>query len=413
MMRRSHLWACLTVALTVSGGSSFGQTGGPLKFVFGGNVAGASKVAPGDGYTKERGYGFEGEASVKVAEGVLTSSEPFYFSAAVPEGNYRVTLRVGSPAVPTDLTVKAELRRLMVEKIHIEAGKAEKVMFVVNVRRPTYDGGTVRLKAPRETVDEAWAWDEKLTLEFNGARPNIQAIEIEKVNVPTVYLLGDSTVCDQSKEPWNSWGQMFTRFFKDDVAIANHAQSGESVASSLGAKRFEKVFAEMKPGDYLFMQFGHNDMKDTKPDALETYKANYKSIIEKTKAKGGTPVIVSSMERKSGVTNNTLQAYPAAAEEVARANGAAFIDLHAMSQQLYKGLGSDLNSAFQDGTHHNNFGSYLISKLVLEGVRRNNLDLSKHIREGVPAFDPSRPDKAADFAVPASPAFSMQRPLGD
>jgi hypothetical protein len=93
--------------------------------------------------------------------------------------------------------------------------------------------------------------------------------------------------------------------------------------------------------------------------------------------------------------------------------GAVYIDLHSMSQVLYKSLGSELNSIFQDGTHHNNFGSYEISKLVLEGVRQAKLDLVKYIKEDVGAFDPTRPDRAADFAVPASPVSTSQKPLGD
>jgi lysophospholipase L1-like esterase len=417
MARRTRQWkmglALATVVLASSAAATRGaDAGSPLKFAFA-DKPGHTLVTPDVKYSREKGYGFEEGAQVRMNGGVLTANKPFFFSAVVPEGNYRVTLTVGSPTEATDLTVKAELRRLMVEKVHLDAGKNGQVRFTVNVRTPRYEGGQVRLKGTRETVDEAWAWDEKLTLELNGAHPNIQAIEIEKVDVPTVFILGDSTVCDQGKEPWNSWGQMFTRFFKEDVAVSNNAESGETVASSLGAHRFDKVYSLLKPGDYVLFQFGHNDMKDNKPGALDTYKANYKKIIETVKAKGATPVVISSMERKSGVEKSTLAGYPEAAEEVAKAGGAAFIDLHGMSQQLYKALGADLGKAFQDGTHHNNFGSYEISKLVLEGVRQNKLDLAKHIREDVGSFDPSKPDDPAQFAVPASPGFSNQRPLGD
>ena len=94
------------------------------------------------------------------------------------------------------------------------------------------DGDQVHLK-PREKTNEWWAWDDKLTLEFNGTHPALRSLEIEKADVPTVFLLGDSTVCDQPAEPWNSWGQMLPRFFKPEVAIANHAESGETIANSL------------------------------------------------------------------------------------------------------------------------------------------------------------------------------------
>ena len=146
------------------------------------------------------------------------------------------------------------------------------------------------------------AWDDKLTLEFNDKRPCVCGIEITKADdVPTVFLLGDSTVCDQPKEPWNSWGQMLPRFFKPDVAVANHAESGESIRGSLGAGRFDKVYSLLKKGDYLFLQFGHNDMKDRDPNALATYKANLKRIVAETRKRGATPVLVTSMERKGGI----------------------------------------------------------------------------------------------------------------
>lgn len=374
---------------------------------------GAMAVAPGVLFSKEKGFGFESGAQLRVVDGALTSDKPFYFSAVVPEGNYRVTVSSKAGDAPSDLTIKAELRRLMVKELHINAGQSRTVTFTVNVRTPKYDGGSVRLKGARESVEEAWAWDEKLTLEVNGTRPSIQSIQIDKVDVPTVYLLGDSTVCDQPHEPWNSWGQMFTRFFKDDIAISNQAESGETIASSLAAHRFDKVYASLKPGDYLFMQFGHNDMKDKKPNALETYKADYKKIIETVKAKGALPVIVSSMERKNGIEKDTLGGYPDGAMSAAKEENVPFIDLHAMSKVFYKALGPDLDKAFQDGTHHNNFGSYEISALVLEGVRANVPELAKHIKEDVPAFDPAKPDNPDDFRLPASPDYSKQKPLGE
>ena len=165
-----------------------------------------------------------------------------------------------------------------------------------------------KLKAPRETTTEIWALGRQndFGIQWRRHQLHCRLVEIEKVDVPTVYILGDSTVCDQPAEPWNSWGQMLPRFFKPEVAIANYAESGETIASSLGAKRFDKVFSLMKKGDYLLIQFGTNDMKDKKPDARETYQANLKKIVERTRALGGTPVLITSMERKNGVNQDTL-----------------------------------------------------------------------------------------------------------
>jgi lysophospholipase L1-like esterase len=301
----------------------------------------------------------------------------------------------------------------MLEEVHTRAGEFKTRTFIVNVRTPAIPGGDrVRLKQ-RERENEMVAWDDKLTLEFNGDHPSLATLEIAPTNVPTVYLLGDSTVCDQPREPWNSWGQMLTRFFGPGVAVANHSQSGESIRSSLGANRFDKVFSLIKPGDYLFLQFGHNDMKDRAPDALATYESNLKMIVEQTREKGATPVLVTSMERKAGVNSPTLQGYPDTVCDVAREDDVALIDLNDMSLQLYRALGEDLDRAFQDGTHHNAYGSYQLAQCVVEGIRTSGLPLAKLLAEDVVPFDPAQPDPVAAFGLPASPDMSELKPEGN
>ena len=221
------------------------------KFNFGGKAeAGWTQVSPTTAYSDQAGYGFEpGATPTAVGNDALGANQPFYFSVKEPEGNYQVTVTFGSASAPSDNTVKAELRRLMLEKIHTDAGQFVTRSFVVNVRVPQFPGGQVRLKAPRETTQEARAWDDKLTIEFNhdDANSAVSKVEIQKVDVPTIYILGDSTVCDQSGEPFNSWGQMLPRWFGPGVAIANHAESGDTLASSIGEKRFAKFIACSNP----------------------------------------------------------------------------------------------------------------------------------------------------------------------
>src|SRR5437763_1413299 len=255
MMRELLLF---TIILSASAATLDAQTS--LKFDFGAgkNVAGRTRVQAADIYSKDRGFGFEPGADIvcsasggKAGSGYCGSNKPFYFSAAVPEGNYKVTINFGSKTDASMTTVKAELRRLMLEKVETQKGKFATESFIVNVRTPLIAGvGEVKLK-DRERTTEWPAWDEKLTLEFNNSHPIVDSIDIERVDVPTIFLLGDSTVCDQPLEPYASWGQMLTRFFGGGVAIANHAESGESLRSSLGAKRLEKVLSLIKPGDYL------------------------------------------------------------------------------------------------------------------------------------------------------------------
>jgi len=388
----------------------------PAKFVFG-SVAepGWVQVAPTNLYSVEAGYGFEPGADVSVPDNGkgVTSEKPFYFSAKLPEGNYKVTAIFTSAAGGPVVTVKAELRRLMLEKVAVAPDKKTVRTFIVNLRTPEIgETNHVHLKT-REQTTEIWDWDEKLTLEFNGTHPCLRALEIEKADVPTLFILGDSTVCDQPAEPWNSWGQMLPRFFKPEIAVANHAESGESIASSLGAKRFDKVFSLMQPADYLFIQYGHNDQKDKRPDALETYKTNLVKIVARTRSLGGTPVLVTSMERKSGVEQATLAGYPDAVREVAKAENCALIDLNVMSRTFYRALRENVGQAFQDGTHHNNYGSYELAKCVVEGIQQDKLPLAKFIVDDFGDFDPAKPDAFATFAMPASPTASKEKPLGN
>ena len=169
---------------------------------------------------------------------------PFYVSLQVPtEGNYKVTVTLGDPNQESTTIVKAELRRLMLEQIHTAPGESITRTFLVNVRTPKIsDTLQVRLK-PRETTSEAWAWDRRLTLGFTGTHPAVRSIEIGKApaSLPTLYIAGDSTSTDQGTEPFNSWGQMLTRFFKPEITVANHGESGESLTSFFNAHRLDKT----------------------------------------------------------------------------------------------------------------------------------------------------------------------------
>lgn len=404
-----------------------------LKFDFGpGKVRrGYTQVLATSVYTKEQGYGFEPGADVTCFDrggddlrgDLCTSDKPFFFSVALPEGNYSVTVTFGDRANDTATTVKAELRRLMVEEARTARGHFETRTFTVNVRRPQIStGGEVKLK-DRERTTEAWAWDEKLTLEFNNTRPSVCAVEIERADdVPTLFLLGDSTVCDQPREPYDSWGQMLTRFLKPGIAVANHAESGESLRSSLGARRLDKVLSLMRPGDYLFIQYGHNDEKEKGEGVgpFTTYKASLKRFVEAARSRGATPVLVTPMHRRtfdaSGHITDSHGDYDDAVRQVAAEEKVELIDLHAMSKPFYEALGPvESLKAFapNDGTHHNNYGSYELARCIVRGIRAGVPGLVKYLVSDVPPFDPARPDSIESFKVPASPLITDVKPLGN
>jgi lysophospholipase L1-like esterase len=364
-------------------------------------------------YSPKIGYGFEPGVTLQDGIDGLSSNEPFYFSAKLPEGNYRVRATFAASKSPRPISIKAELRRLMIHNQKVSTDGPTVCEFTVNIRRPEYAGGMVRLKA-REKEKEMWAWDENLALEFNTSGTVLSTLEIEpEPEAITVYLAGDSTVTDQPLEPWNSWGQMLPVFFKHGVAIANHANSGESTASSRGAKRFDKIFSEIKPGDYLFVQFGHNDMKSKDPDALDYYRSQLEKIVQETRRTGANPVLVTSMERKAGMHEPTLKGYPQTVRNVAKELDVPLVDLNAQSVVLYEALGDNLDKAFQDGTHHTNYGSYLFAKAVVQSIRDLKLDLAQHIVADFTGFDPHRPDPFDTVSIPASPRFDLTQPAGN
>lgn len=391
-----------------------GQQQTSFRFNFGGLASRrAISVSPSDLYTNSAAYGFEPGAVIAAGNGCITATNPFYFSVKLPEGNYLVTVTLGDQATASATTIKAELRRLALYHIQTAPGKFVTRRFIVNLRRPEIAGGGIVHLKPREKAEESWDWDDKLTLEFNDTHPCLRALTIVPAKVPTVYLLGDSTVCDQPSEPWNSWGQMLPVFFTPKVAIANHSESGETVADSLAGNRFKKVFSLMKSGDYLFIQFGHNDMKNKKPDALEKYRADLKQVVDETRAKGGTPVLVTSMERKPGINGPTLEGYPDAMRKVAQQEQCALIDLNAMSLVFYKALGTNLDKAFVDATHHDSYGSYELAQCVVDGIRQDHLPLAKYIVNDFKGFDPAHPDSLDTFYMPASPHWSVVKPAGN
>ncbi len=358
-------------------------------------------------------WGYEPGARVVAGPSGVAGESPFHFSLRLPEGNYSVRLTLGGAAGASDTTVKAEARRLMLERVRAAPGETIVRELTVHIRTPRIgDADAVRLKQ-RERELERVTWDDALTLEFNGARPCLRALEVAPAPaVPTLFLAGDSTVHDQPDEPWNSWGQMLTRFLAPGLAVANYAQSGESIRSSLSARRFDKIFHTMKPGDTLLLQFGHNDMKDRAPDALAVYRSNLVQLVARTRAHGGTPVLVTSMERKAGVSAPTLGGYPDAVRGVAREQGVALIDLQAQSVRLYQALGPDLDRAFQDGSHHNAYGSYELARCVAAGLAILPTPVARFVVGDAKDFDPARPDPVADFAVPASPGRDVAKPDG-
>jgi lysophospholipase L1-like esterase len=366
--------------------------------------------------------GFDLVDSPAVEGRSCTSDKPFFFSVPIPEGNYRITVTLGGPQASVT-TVRAEGRRLMLEKIVTKPNESVTKAFDTNVRYPEIAGdpnNKVKLKDREQGILN---WDHKLTLEFNGDHPSVRSIDIEPItNEPVVYLAGDSTVVDQYYEPWAAWGQMLPRFFLPGVVIANHAESGETTKSFVNEHRLAKIMTTMKPGDYFFMQFAHNDMK---PGAvpLEEYKKLLTDFIAQTRAKGATPVLVTPMNRRTfddaGKITNSFGPYPDAVRELAAQQKVALIDLNAMSKTLFEAMGPDgtlkafmhypegsfpgQEAAIADNTHFNSYGAYELARCIVHGIREDKLPLAKFLDPSVPDFNPAHPDSQPDFHLPFTP----------
>jgi lysophospholipase L1-like esterase len=413
----------------------FAQQKTAYKFSFGKKeIPGYIKVDPSQKYQPEVGYGFDFETTPiaidregkkPLTSGFVTSNKPFFFSIKLPEGNYDIKIITGDMKEATLTTVKAESRRLIFEKVKTSPGKFATLSATINIRVPEIAGTNEKVsRKPRELYK--LNWDNKMTFEFTDTRPCICALEITKVeDAVTVYLAGNSTVVDQDDEPWASWGQMFPRFLKQGIAVANHAESGLSLGSFLSSNRLKKVMSTMKPGDYLFIEFGHNDMKEKGPNdgAYKSYSERMRLFISETRKKGGIPVIISPANRRSfgddGKITNSLGDYPEAAKKVAEELKVAFIDLNAMTKVFYETLGPDdsknafviypansfegQTNALNDNTHFNNYGAYQLAKCIIEGIRTNKLGMEKYLVKGLPSFNPSKPDPFKEFSLPLTP----------
>jgi lysophospholipase L1-like esterase len=402
-----------------------------FKFDFGSEKtpAGYTQVTPQTTFDSTRGFGF------------LASPAPgttSVFAVNIDEGNYDITIRFGSPASATSTTIKAESRRLIVEKVDTAPGQYETRTFTVNVRHPAMGAGGVvslnsREKGPPPTPD----WDDLLTFEFNGEHPGVASMEIKPAkDAITVFIAGDSTVTDQRHEPYAGWGQMLPRFFQQGVAVSNQAESGLALSSFEHQKRLEKILSMMKKGDYFFIQFGHNDQKDKRPGAgpFTTFKTKLKTFVEAARGKGGIPVLVTSMERRrfddNGKQSATLTDYAEAVRQVGVEDKVPVIDLNAMSLKLYAALGpANSTKAFvhyaantfpgqdkplKDDTHHNAYGAYELARCIVEGIKANVPALAPHLAKDAGTFDPATPDAPEKVAIPASPlAGPTEKPAGN
>lgn len=225
-------------------------------------------------------------------------------------------------------------------------------------------------------------------------------------NSITVYLAGDSTVSDYSSSlaPRTGWGQVFDQFFDDKIIVKNEASSGRSSKSFIDEGRLDSILSQIEKGDYLFIQFGHNDEKIDDPsrytEPYSTYKSYLKRYIDGAREKQAIPVLITPVERRrfteEGVARDSHGDYPAAMKEIGLEENVPVIDLTAKSKALFQELGPErtkdvflwldagesvnYSNGVQDNTHFQEAGAVQIGRLVLEGIEELKLvPLRNHI----------------------------------
>ena len=252
----------------------------------------------------------------------------------------------------------------------------------------------------------------------------------------TIFTIGDSTMANKKLEggnPERGWGQMLSRYFTDEITIDNHAVNGRSSKSFINEGRWETVLSKIQRGDYVFIQFGHNDEKDDPnrhTDPGTTFDANLKKFVEDTRAKGGIPILFNSIVRRNfgkadenAVANaikqddirngidpkapkdsieegakliDTHGAYLVSPKNVAEELNATFIDLNSLTHKLVEGMGPEkskelylwvepktvpaLPNGREDNTHLNIYGASVIAEMAVKAVAEAIPELQQYVR---------------------------------
>jgi len=221
-----------------------------------------------------------------------------------------------------------------------------------------------------------------------------------------VWLIGDSTMCtyDASRAPLAGWGMPFVYFFDSSIAIDNRAKGGRSTRTFLSEGKWKPIADSMQPGDYVLMQFGHNDeaKEERYKDRYTTvadYKINLNRFIAETRARQAHPVLITPVTRmrfdKAGNMEETHKEYSAAVWEVGAATKTPVIDLDKKSRELLQQLGPqnakllfmqldslehpNYPSGSRDNTHFNEYGARLMAQLVLSEIKQLKLGLADRI----------------------------------
>jgi lysophospholipase L1-like esterase len=295
-------------------------------------------------------------------------------------GNYLVTVVLGG-ATAGQTEINAEANRELTGLVSTTAGQSITYSFVVNVRakegQPTED-----VAAGYPGLDLFFSGPTSSSLQISAIGYSLAAAATKPV---VVYVASDSTACDQTDTDYAGWAQMLPQYFAPPVDVANYADSGESSTSFLGnGAEWGAVKAAMVAGDWVLIQFGHNDKSTTSAD----FQANITKMVTDAKAKGVTPVLISPPARATftgGTLSDQSTLHSADMQAVASAQNVAYIDLTSITTTWYNQLGPNgwqqYHALGTDQTHTNAAGAVKIAGFVTSAMSTQGIGLDKYLRK--------------------------------
>ncbi|WP_316830560.1 rhamnogalacturonan acetylesterase [Pedobacter aquatilis] len=219
----------------------------------------------------------------------------------------------------------------------------------------------------------------------------------------TIYIIGDSTAANKQAKayPETGWGMELQSFFKPDVIVDNRALNGRSTKSFRSENQWQPVLDKLSPGDYVLIEFGHNDEKIDKPGtgtSLAEFKTNLVNYVNEARQKQAIPVLLTPISRRSfknGILTDTHGGYPDVTRKVADSLKVPLIDMLVKTQKLLSGLGDvasiklfnyvdsgnvNYPTGKKDDTHLSPDGASTVAGLVVQGIKENKLTLAKRLK---------------------------------
>ena len=230
---------------------------------------------------------------------------------------------------------------------------------------------------------------------FQSCKQETKSEEIIKEKLVTIYTIGDSTMADKvnpEENPERGWCQVLSQFLNDKVTLKNHAVNGRSTRSFIDEKKWEAVYKQLKQGDYVFIQFGHNDQKVNDPKRYTNphtaYRYNLIKFVKESRKKGAIPVLFTSIARRNFNTDSTLVDthgdYPLETRLVAQEFHVPLIDLQYLTESLEESFGVEASKKLhlhykpgeinyypngkEDNTHLSVLGATKVAKLALDAL---------------------------------------------